>query len=138
MIIEKIRGNAFSPLDVLEMHISVNTFCPINASEIEIIKSESVIKIIESVITSGPHWELNPTCQMFFKDDIFNFQKEILVDDVFEKSVINIKELDVHRNVIQILYPVRLFLVNARTLSDEIILKSEIHIIHTLLGKFTL
>jgi len=138
LIIEKLRGHAFGPLDVLEMNISVDTLCPIGEDEEELLKSEYVVKVIESAITSGPQWQLNPSCRIFMINGVFNFQKEILINDIAKNGIIKIQELDVHRNAIQILYPIKLFLVNARTLSDELILKSEAHIIHTLFGKITL
>ena len=138
MIIEKLKSNAFSPLSVLEMDIIVDTLCPINDDETKVSKSESVVKAIEEVITSGPHWEINPACQIFIKDGIFDFQKETLIDDIVEKSDIIVEEMDVHRNIVQVVYPVKLVLINARTLPDELILKSKFHTIHTPFGKIYL
>ncbi len=138
MIIEKLKSNAFSPLSVLEMDMVVDTVCPINDDETKVVKSESVVKAIEEVITSGTHWELNPSCQIFIKDGVFDFQKEILSDDIVEKSDIIIEEMDIHRNIVQVVYTVKLVLINARTLPDELILKSKFHTIHTPFGKIYL
>ena len=138
MIIEKIKGNAFSPLSVLEMDIRVDALCLIDDDVKEVIKTENVVKIIESAITSGPSWQLNPVCQIFIEDGEFKFQQKILIDDIVERSIIIVNELDNHRNVVQILYPAKLILVNARTLPDELILKSKFHTIHTPFGKINL
>ena len=120
------------------MDMVVDTVCPINDDETKVVKSESVVKAIEEVITSGTHWELNPSCQIFIKDGVFDFQKEILSDDIVEKSDIIIEEMDIHRNIVQVVYTVKLVLINARTLPDELILKSKFHTIHTPFGKIYL
>jgi len=128
----------FAPLDILEMDIIIDTFCSIDTDKKEAATLENVIKIIEEVITGGPYWQLNPTCKIFVKKDTFSFQKEILIADVAKNSSATIEELDIHRNVAQIIYPVKLMILNARSLSDEIISKSKRHIVHTILGKVTL
>lgn len=138
MIIEKLNGNLFSPISVLEMDIVAEAICLIDGDVTEAVKSESIVNTIESAITSGPHWQLNPACQIFVKDGKFNYKKEILIDDIIKNGEVIISKLDIHRNIVHVLYPVRLILMNAKTLSDDLILKSELHIIHTPLGTITL
>ena len=138
MIIEKLKGNLFSPLSVLEMDIVVDAIYPIDGDMIEAAKSESIVNTIESAITSGPHWQLNPACQIFIKDGEFNFKREILIDDIVKNGEVMSSKMDIHRNIVHVSYPVRLILMNARTLSDDLILKSELHIIHTPMGHISL
>ena len=139
MVIEKLKGDAFSPLDILEMDISVHLFRPIDEDIEEIELSDSDIKSIELAVTSGPHWQLNPTCRIFIdKNNVFNYRKEDLIDHVLFDAEITTEEIDNHQNVVIITYSVELLLVNARTLPDELILKSEQHVVHTPLGKISL
>ena len=53
MIIEKLKGNLFSPLDVLEMCIIVDTFCPVDEEAETMVVSEDVVNTVESAIIDG-------------------------------------------------------------------------------------
>ena len=139
LITEKLKGDLFSPLDVLRMDVIVETFCPVDEEEESAFSSETVIKAVESIILCGELWRINPTCGIFITDGVFNYQRERLIEDIEENGYISdTKELDIHRKILEVTYRVEVILKNVKDLPDDIILKCASHTVVTSLGVISL
>ena len=95
---------------------------------------------IESILTTGPTWEFNPTNRHFYLDvsKDFTIDKQKLSDYVRKEGTLEILELDVNNNVIVMKIPAKMLIANARTLSNEMIDKSSHHTVSTLFGEISL
>jgi len=139
LITEKLKGNLFSPLDILRMDILVKTFCPVGEDEESVLASEDVVKAVENIIRFGELWRINPSCGIFVTDGSFKYQRERLIEDLQQHAYISsTEELDIHRNIVEVTYTVEIILQNARDLPDDIILKCEQHSVYTSLGTIDL
>ena len=141
MIIEKLKGNLFSPLDVIELDIVVDIFCSVNEEAEMMLTAEDFVNTIEGAIKNGPHWRINPVCEIFIKNGVFNYEKEILIEDIKNNGYVRKEEeLDIHRNVVTLAYPVKLVLGNALKLSEDLLLRATEGgvIMHTTVGEISL
>ena len=139
--VQKIKQNIFMATDVLSLDITLEKMVPkLIDRQTFFDHCPEIFDEIESILTTGPTWEFNPTNRHVYLDITENFtiDRQKLADYVSKEGTLEIVELDVNNNVIVVKIPVKLLISNARTLTDAMIDKSSYHTVSTLFGEIPL
>jgi len=142
-VVQKIKQNIFMATDVLSLELTFEKTTPKSINEEEFFDNcPDILNEIQTILTTGPTWEFNPTNNSVYSDSdsdkAFTIDKKKLTNYVREKSSLKLMELDINNNVAIVKMPIEILLANARMLSNEMIDKSSYHTVATLFGKINL
>ena len=136
--LKKLRSGVFRKIDVVEIDLVHEGLYDKKFKKKfpELLSTTDIIDELEKALQSGPLWKFNPTClSLFIIDNQFQYDKKHLENEVLCNGAINCKEIDRNVSLYQLRYTIRVLLINALEINDELISKSGYVCVDTLSGK---
>ena len=138
---QKIKNNMFSVTDILEIDVIYNELLDKKYSNNfnDLVKKTNFLDKLESIIMTGSMWKFNPTCIILFvKDNVFDYNRSSLENDVLENAEIFEQEIDVNKNLYTLIYTVRFLMCNAKQLDSKIIDEPDYATVESTVGDITI
>ena len=136
----RIKGDTFHGSDIVSIRIHYDKLCDkkFENSTLKLLNS-NFLDDLERVLKTGELWKFNPTClELFVNDKKFLYDRKALVFNVFCYGKITHQDIDRNSSLYSLDYSIRVLMVNARQIDEDIILNSPRIKVRTLMGMITI
>ena len=134
--LKKLNSNTFSQQCVVKIEICYEKLCDKSyEQDFPGLLTTDFLDELEAALKAGPSWKFNSTClDLFITENTFKYDKSILARDVLEHGKITHQEIDVNKSLFKLNYSIRVLLMNAAKIDTDLILKSPMIRVKTLIG----
>lgn len=139
--LKKLKSNIFQKTDIVELDVTFDCLYDrgLGDDKDKILRDTGLFVKFETLLKAGPMWKFNPTnLSLFIHDNKFEYVDELLIEDIKQHGTFTCKEIDKNLDLYEVCYSIRMLLLNAYFLKDEIVSKSEYICVETITGRIIL